>query len=70
MHYASATTPICFFIKHFKSSKVLCRLRNILGGECNRIGSISQSCRCMRQMSRLYGDEYRLKQLLSIHIAL
>ena len=37
---------------------------------CNRIGSISQSCRRMRQMSRLYGDEYRLKQLLSIDIAL
>ena len=37
---------------------------------CNRIGSISQSCRRMRQMLRLYGDEYRLKQLLSIHISL
>ena len=38
--------------------------------QCNRIGIISQFCRRMRQMSRLYGDEYRLKQLLSIHIAL
>ena len=37
---------------------------------CNGIGSNSQFCTRMRQMLRLYGDEYRLKHILSDHIAL